>query len=233
MAISFLHKNSFLRLKSIILAVACCCLSIMTALSLSSCHTATDYFSYVSELRDNVFIGENDILRLRAYALEKESPYLTDGIPCEKNTKAEIYVSAPSSEKVCEISFTVNNENIRGEMSYDNVKGEYFFAYPISISTLTSIVFTISYGDETFSITANSVKTAQTLSPQAILQSVVNSEKELFSNMTDKYGFTGEIYMRFIYEDAPFYYVGIIQRNGNVTAFLLNANTGKILAKRQ
>ena len=52
-------------------------------------------------------------------------------------------------------------------------------------------------------------------------------------SMTDKYGFTGEIYIRLIYEDAPYYYVGIIDRNGTINAFLLNATSGKILAKRQ
>ena len=50
--------------------------------------------------------------------------------------------------------------------------------------------------------------------------------------MTDKYGFSGEIYLRLIYEDSPYYYVGIIERNGTVHAFLINAQTGKILAKR-
>ena len=51
--------------------------------------------------------------------------------------------------------------------------------------------------------------------------------------MTDKYGFTGEIYLRLIYEETAYYYVGIIDRNGNIYAFLVNAQTGKILAKRQ
>ena len=51
--------------------------------------------------------------------------------------------------------------------------------------------------------------------------------------MTDKYGFSGEIYLRLIYEDSPYYYVGVINRNSEVNAFLLNAETGKILAKRK
>jgi uncharacterized membrane protein YkoI len=50
--------------------------------------------------------------------------------------------------------------------------------------------------------------------------------------MTDKYGFKGEIYFRLIYEGNPYYYIGIINRNGEITAFLINAKTGKTLARR-
>lgn len=225
-------KTTFIRLKKLFVCIVYCFACLVLACGLSSCKKTVDYFSYVSELRDNIFLGANETLQLRVYAIKKESPYLTDGIPCEKNVRTELHLCAPAGDKTCTVSFQINGTAISGEMSYDNVKGEYFFAYPISCSELSSIDFVLVYGEETFTISTNSVKEKATLSPQIILNSIIEKETELFSAMTDKYGFTGEIYMRLIYEDAPFYYVGIIERNGNVTAFLLNANTGKILAKR-
>lgn len=51
--------------------------------------------------------------------------------------------------------------------------------------------------------------------------------------MTDEYGFAGEIYLRLLYEDAPYYYVGVVSKGGKTTAFLLNGKTGKLLAKRE
>jgi uncharacterized membrane protein YkoI len=56
------------------------------------------------------------------------------------------------------------------------------------------------------------------------------AELEIFLR---KYGFTGEICIRLLYEDAPYYYVGVIGQNGKTTAFLLNGKTGKLLAKRE
>ena len=50
--------------------------------------------------------------------------------------------------------------------------------------------------------------------------------------MTDRNGFAGEIYLRLIYEDAPYYYVGIIDRNGGILALLVHSESGKILARR-
>ena len=74
--------------------------------------------------------------------------------------------------------------------------------------------------------------TADVLTPEAALSNLVAEENALFSSLTDKYGFAGEIYIRLIYEDSPYYYVGVIDRNENIRAFLINAKTGKILAKR-
>ena len=82
-------------------------------------------------------------------------------------------------------------------------------------------------------VTAKSVLKENALSPKEALDILHKNESELFEKMTDKYGFTGEIYLRLIYEDSPFYYVGIIDRNGGIVAFLMHAETGKILAKRQ
>ena len=118
-------------------------------------------------------------------------------------------------------------------MSFDNVKTEYFYACPLDISALLEIACTVVYGDETIEMTAKSVLDEHTLSPQSALQNLVQSEKELFQNLTDKYGFAGEIHLRLLYEDAPYYYVGVIDRNGRPDAFLINAKSGKILAKRQ
>lgn len=210
-----------------------CIFAFFMPFAFGACQRKTDYFSYVSELRDNVFLGECEALSIRVFSLIKESPYLTDGIPCETNVRTEVYVNAPSADKACAISFSVGENTFSGEMSYDNVKGEYFYAEPVSSADLSSIEFSVTYGENTYTITANSVKESLTLTPKDALNIVVDAEPELFSSMTDKYGFTGEIYMRLIYEETPFYYVGVIERNGQVTALLLNANTGKIIAKRQ
>ena len=39
--------------------------------------------------------------------------------------------------------------------------------------------------------------------------------------------------MRLIYEDAPYYYLGIIDRDGGILALLVDSKDGKILARRE
>ena len=198
----------------------------------TSCAKEVDYFSYVSELRNNVLLAQDQTYSLRIYSVSKESPYESDGVPKEIIRRAEFYLSAPSGEKEYQLSFSINGETHTAVLSFDNVKGEYYYFESVDISACDTLECTLLYDGQSTVFLAKSVKTPTTLSPNDILEKVKTSEPELFSSLTDKYGFSGEIYLRLLYEDAPYYYVGIIDRNGNVTAFLLNGESGKILAKR-
>ena len=212
--------------------LVCLCALIFALFSLPSCSRKVDYFSYVTELRSNIFVWENENLFVRAYALEKESPYVSDGIPCEINVRTEVHIVAKGIDECISVFFQADGKEYGGEASYDNVKGEYFYACPVSTAHLNAIDFSIRYGAEEIRLTAQSVCPPEILSAKEILNRVVNADEELFASLTDKYGFSGEIYMRLLYEDAPFYYVGVINRKCEVTAFLVNAVTGRVLAKR-
>ena len=118
-------------------------------------------------------------------------------------------------------------------MSYDNVRSEYYLFLSLDTSELEKLTCQVRYGEKTYDLEALSVLDGTELSPETILQTVKAESGELFTSMTDKYGFTGEIYIRLICEDEPYYYVGVIDRNGGICAHLVNAKTGKVLAKRQ
>ena len=170
---------------------------------------------------------------MRAYSVKKESPYSADGTPREINTLCQVYLTAPSNVETYQISFHVKDKEYGGEMSFDNVKTQYYFSCSIDVDHLPFIEFTLSYKEQTVLLKAETIKTDDTITPKKALEFVRIGEPALFKKMTDKYGFTGEIHIRLLYEDAPYYYVGIIGRDGKTTAFLLNGETGKILAKRE
>ena len=199
----------------------------------SACQRKIEYFDYVSELRSNIFLAESNELSLRIYAVAKETPYVTDGIKKEISTLTEIYLTAPSGNREYNVSFNVNGRNYGGDMSFDNVKAEYYFSCTLDVSEFSSIECRIDSGSENTTLTATSVLTSSTLTPKTVLKNLQTAESELFSSLTDKYGFAGEIYIRLIYEDSPYYYVGVIDRESHIHAFLINAETGKILARRQ
>ena len=197
-----------------------------------SCAKPIRYMDYVSELRSNIFLAKTENFSLRIYAVSKEYPYLSDGIPQECTTRLEAYLVAPEGDESCQISILVDGKTYGGDMSFDNVKTEYYYSCTLDVAKQSELPCTIVYGDERLELTARSVKSKDVLSPENILQKLETAENELFLSLTDKYGFAGEIYLRLLYEGAPYYYIGIIDRNGCINAFLLDAVTGKILAKR-
>ena len=226
-------KNCFFSRLNVVLRwlfTVCCCLF---AGSLISCKNNVRYTDYVSELRGNIFLAQTDELSLKIYAVTKEIPYVADGVPKERSTRTEVHLTAPSGDKEYTLSFEADGKTYGGEMSFDNVKAEYYFSCTLDVSALREIRCELACDETTTELTAKSVLTPTTLSAENVLNNVRIEEKELFSSLTDQYGFAGEIYIRLLYEEAPYYYVGITDRNGKTSAFLVNAETGKILAKRQ
>ena len=140
---------------------------------------------------------------------------------------------ASDGDKTSHLTMQIGDKTLGGEMSYDNVKGEYYYTCPWDSAPLSSITCFLEYGETQIELVATSVVTPSTIPPRDALKRVQTENEELFSSMTDKYGFAGEIYIRLLYEDAPYYYVGVIRRDGGCNAFLMNAETGKILAKRE
>ncbi len=170
---------------------------------------------------------------MKIYSVCKESPYAADGVAQRAAPRFEAYLVAPEGNQTVNLTFRVDAQDYGGEMSYDGVKGEYFYARALDISTLSVIDCTVRYGEQELVLSAKSVLTERTLSPRAALNALCAENEELFSAMTDEYGFAGEIYLRLIYEDAPYYYIGVVDREGKINAFLMNATTGKILARRE
>lgn len=202
-------------------------------LPFSACSKEIDYYEFVSESRSNILLAQTETLDLRVYAVEKEQPYAADGIKRETSARTEIRLTAPSGDKDCTIAFSVNGKDYGGEMSFDNAKTEYYYFCTLDSSALQTLDCKINYGEETTLLTANTVRTENTLTPNGALKTLCETEKELFSALTDEYGFAGEIHLRLIYEERPYYYLGVIDRNGNTTAYLMNGETGKLLAKRE
>ena len=226
------NKNLFLprgRVFLVVLLLLCSALSFL----LCGCGTKTDYFSYVSEFRNNIFLAETDEVSLRIYSVCKESPYQADGIAHESTARTEVYLLAQEGSQAYTLTIHINGKEYGGELSYDNVKAEYFLSFSLDISAEKELSCVLTCGDKTMPINATSVLLGDTLPAQAILENVRNYAPDLFKNMTDKYGFLGEIYLRLLYEDAPYYYVGVINRDGEIHAFLVNAINGKVLAYRK
>ena len=217
----------------ILLKIVVVTLSLLLILTSSACTKEINYFNYVSELRSNIFIAKADSFLLRIYAVCKESPYSTDGVPRECFSRLEAYLITPEGNHQTQICLQIENNSYEGEMSYDIVKGEYFTSFSIDVSTQREIPCFVKYGDEKKELTATSILSPNTISPQEALKIVQTEKTELFLSLTDKYGFSGEIYLRLLFEVSPYYYVGVIDRQGNCTAFLMNAETGKILAQKQ
>jgi hypothetical protein len=199
----------------------------------TACDKKQNIAEYFSEYRSNLFIAETDDFSLRAYAIEKEHPFVADGMVGVKATFTEVYISASDGSLPCKVSFRVSNLDYSGEAAYDSVKREYFFSCAADVCDTQILPVSIELGGSMYEVNALSVKTDDTLDGEIAVGFLQQSEQEFFKSITIKGRLEAELHVRLIYEEAPYYYVGIVEKSGKRTAFLLDAETGKLLAKRE
>lgn len=197
--------------------------------SLGGCAGA-DYSSHLSEERSDLFCAETEHFTLTLACVSREYPYLADGVACPRSDYVEITLTG-ESEDGFEIGFTVGEKRYGGEMSFRNVTGDYFFSQGVSAFPEGTVSVSVTYGGETTQLTATSVRTDETLTVEEALSAAVEAERETIENMGGK-RFAGEFYVRLLRREKNYYYVGIIDTDGDTVSLLLDGESGAVLARR-
>ncbi len=186
---------------------------------------------YVSEYRNNLFIHNDKGITIKAQSVQKEYPYVADGHKGDMSQRVEFFITTPAEIEKCTVVFMVNGKEYGGDASYNNVKQQFYFSCNGDFAGASNILVKLTLNETESEFLLTSVAT-NVLSLEQVLNSVFEQEKDLLKRLQNKKEFLGELYVRLLYEDAPYFYVGVVDRNGKITAFLLDGKTGKILAKR-
>ena len=193
----------------------------------------TDYTKHLSDVRSDLFAAETEDFSLTISCITRETPYAADGVACNTLKLIEIAVK-PSEGMDGSKSYRIalsGEPAISGELSYRTVKGDYFLSQGVSAFPEGSVTVRLSEDGETTEITATSVRTEKTLTPEEALQFAVDAERELIGRMTAGNTFEGEFTVRLMRRSRNYYFVGITGKKENA-ALLIDAETGEVLARR-
>ena len=175
MEIHFKHSCSFFNALTALLKSAILLLSMLCLAFFAGCKKEIDYRPYVSELRSNILLASEETFSLRIYAVDKESPYIADGIPRECNMRVEVYLTAPEGKETCNVFFTVDGQEYGGEMSYDNVKAEYFFSCSVDVSESECLPCRVEYGEKILTLDARTIRQGDTMDAMNLLKTLKTS----------------------------------------------------------
>ena len=199
---------------------------------LTSC-AKTDYTTYISDEKSDLFCAETEEFSVTVSCLERERPFLLDGIvsPRSKTVEVVLTETAPVGREY-EVYF-LEDVPRGGEMSFRSVSGDYYYSRGVEVFPSGSISLRILYGEESVELAATSVKNEQTLSTSEILSFAIAAEQSTIDGMWSGKEFLGEFHIRLLRRDKNYYYVGIINTQGQVVSLLLDSETGAVLAKRE
>ena len=197
--------------------------------SLTGCSKSVKYFDYVSEKRTDIYLYAGDDTEIKIYCSTREQPYAADGIKGEMTDFLEIFVSLPKNYETVEI----DAEGLGGEMNFRAVENDYYLSFTAKPFETESVEVKLGLDGKTSDYTLQSVKSGALITCEQALNCVIDHDSSLFSSMTEGTLFAGEIYVRLLYDDGCYYYVGVCDRQKNISAYLVDGERGKIIASKK
>lgn len=206
------------------------CLSVcLTVCFLCGCKKEVNYLDYISEKRDNIYMYSDDSLEIKIYTSERENPYSADGIKGDVAPLCEVYVRLPKNYDEVEIKV----KDVEGEMNYKAVESCYYLSFSDGNFDGESVPVTLTYDGKSTDYNAASVLYSGVISCEDAVKCAAEYGKELFASLTDGKIFSGEIYVRLLFDDGCYYYVGVCDRNKKITAYLVDGERGKVIATKE
>ena len=198
------------------------------ALLFCGCKRGVNYLNYISEKRSNVYLYLDDEIEIKIHVSEREAPYSTDGIKGEMSGFCEIFVTLPKNYEEVDISVC----EIEGQMNYKAVENCYYLSSGGTIGG-EKVSVTLTFGGESKQYSAASVLYDGVIDCESAVKCAIDYDRDLFKSLTRKDLFLGEIFVRLLYDDGCYYYVGVCDRNKKITAFLVDGERGNVIATKQ
>ncbi len=217
-----------MKIKLFVLTAFCAAVS-AAAFVFSGCTKTVDYTAYVSERRTNIFLYQDDAVAVKIHCSQKEQPYAADGFKGEMSDLVEIFVTLPKVYEVVNVSVGTLN----GEMSYQAVDKRFYLSLSAPEFTTDKVDVTLSMDGESKTVSALSVKDSGVMSCDDAVRCVAEHAKELFEGLTANGLFDGEIFVRLLYDEGCYYYVGVCDKTKHISAYLIDGEKGKVISSKE
>lgn len=204
------------------------CAAVLLCL-LAGCAAKVDYSKYISEKRSEIYIYSDDETEIKIYCVSREQPYASDGICGDMCDLREIFVTLEKTPNAVEISV----EGMNSEMNYEAVNKQFTLTYSAPPFNSDGVDVLLTCDGAQKKCRALNVKDKGVISCEHAVNCAYEYDRELFENLKTRREFCGEIYVRLLYDEYCYFYVGVCDRNKNITAYLLDGGSGKIIATKK
>lgn len=212
------------------------CTFLLLLFSIPACKTQSSLIDHVSELRSDVFFGQNQTYSIKAGYGFKETPYDNDAKVCNRVYELNfILLDMESRTETFSITLNYKDKEYNALFKLNPISHALSATIKIDDFDLSSFDVVIRCDSSSQTITLNSLLPANTISYLDALNHLEKNQKNLIDSYRNSDGsFGAEIYLRVLVKDQKaYYYVGLASGNHNLKALLLDGSTGKVLAIRE
>lgn len=200
----------------------------------SSCYSQPDYLSYVSDLRKDLFWGENETFGVIVWAGARETPFAEDGIKNE--TALCLTVKITQKEETGEqlgIKITYGDKTYENKTKFHPVRSACMCEIPVNVLPEKELTAQIIYGEKTQTLTLTSKLADNTIKYSEALKKATDDAAAFLKKNTENGKLKAEITVRLICENnRNYYFIGFVSEQGEKIAYLIDGENATILAKK-
>lgn len=191
---------------------------------------------YVSQLRSDIFEGSSQNVSLKCTYGFKEQPYKNDGIKGQTVSLLTFKLLNKETDDVTyTLSMELNGEILKGTFSLNPVSDSVTCELPTEDFNIKEFTVKVSFAGNTENIVMRSIIPENTITYSKALLTLAKSQSVLISHYMSEEGvFLAEIHARILVKDGKAYwYVGIVDKNADTKALLIDGTSGEVLAIRE
>lgn len=188
------------------------------------------YMNNVSEIRENIFIGETDNFEVNIFSGKRENPYKADGIADKMMPYFLVIIELKfesEADKVLNVDVKIGNETYKKSITKDVFRDKYIFDFgKLNISGDITVNLQIDLHNEDVAMSDLSKDLTKTYLQVLEEAMVLLQEKYNETNISGKY--ECEIYIKLCYKkfmnyERLYWYVAILDTRGNISSVMIDA----------
>lgn len=194
----------------------------------------------IAEVRQNIYIGENESMVASFMAGKREEDYVINGVATPLIEFGVIAVSLQnvniSYAKIGSFALISGKNTYTGELQLNPFDNSYVADIGKIIDTDDDISLTVTIGSFTSDISLQKNNTAWKLDSNDALKSACKALKTELKSWGKK-SFDGEVYVKIIHDSKIsstdyFWYVSFVNTTGTMHSVIIHPISGEILAKK-
>ncbi len=212
----------------------CLIVTIIMLSAVISCKKDVDLSYYVSELRENVYVGEVDSLKVTVYPEKRETPFIADSYVGKLKNQLIVKIDGENvTLDDAEIILSYDKTTAQGSFNYSPIGGKYVCNIEVeNLPKNGSINGVLKTGEKECEFVLSSAVTSSAISAKDALNSVKKHDFKTVDKLFCDGKVEAEIHVRIMADkERNYYYVGFVSKNGTY-AYLIDGRTGEVLAKK-
>lgn len=201
-----------------------------------ACKSQTGLMEYVSELRENIYEGENDFYTLKACYGFKENPYAKTQTESDKIYTLDFTLKGKETDSISRsVSLTFNGKTYQSKFFLDPITDTVKAQVEIQDFSEKEFSADIISSTDKSTILMKSTLPENTVDKLTALKYLEKNQANLINAYITEDGvFDGKIHLKVIVKDQkPYWYAGITANDKNLKALLIDGFSGEVLAIRE